>query len=79
MHYKYYYKKYAKLFKFWKGYKRFRNRIDQLKDPYNSEGIAEVNTDRISNLQNEIDVKPKKFTQIWILANDFSSKQNRPK
>jgi len=35
--------------------------LDQLKDPYNSEGIAEVNTDKISNLQNEIDVKLKKI------------------
>ena len=55
--------------------------LDQLKDPYNSEGIAEVNTDRISNLQNEIDVKLKK---IYSNLNSWQTTlvarhENRPK
>ena len=33
--------------------------LEQLKDPYNTGGIAEVDTDKISNLQNEIDIKLK--------------------
>ena len=31
--------------------------IDKLKDPYNQEGLSEVDTKKISNLQNEIDSK----------------------
>ena len=29
--------------------------LDKLKDPYNSEGLSEVDTQNISKLQNEID------------------------
>ena len=33
--------------------------LDKLKDPYNQEGLSEVDTKKISNLQNEIDAKLK--------------------
>ena len=33
--------------------------LDKLKDPYNQEGLSEVDTNKISNLQNEIDTKLK--------------------
>jgi len=33
--------------------------LDKLKDPYNQEGLTEVDTNKISNLQKEIDVKLK--------------------
>nr|ADI19607.1 acetyl-CoA carboxylase alpha subunit [uncultured SAR11 cluster bacterium HF0770_37D02] len=33
--------------------------LEKLKDPYNKEGISEVDTQRISEIQNEIDVKLK--------------------
>jgi len=46
---------------FEKDIKDLEAEMNQLKDPYNSEGIAEVNTDKISNLQNEIDIKLKKI------------------
>ncbi len=41
--------------------KDLEKELDQLKDPYNSEGITEVETNKISNLQNEIDTKLKKI------------------
>ena len=31
--------------------------LDKLKDPYNQEGLTEVDTNKISNLQSEIDGK----------------------
>ena len=31
--------------------------LEKLKDPFNKEGISEVDTQRISEIQNEIDVK----------------------
>ena len=31
--------------------------LDKLKDPYNQEGLTEVDTNKISNLQSEIDDK----------------------
>ena len=33
--------------------------LDKLKDPYNQEGLSEVDTDRISKIQSEIDIKLK--------------------
>ncbi len=49
-----------------KNYLNFENEIkdldlelEKLKDPYNSEGIAKVETEKISSLQNEIDSKLK--------------------
>ena len=37
--------------------KNLEKEIENLKDPYNQEGISEVNTDKISKIQNEIDSK----------------------
>ena len=31
--------------------------LEKLKDPYNQEGLSEVNTDKISKIQSEIDDK----------------------
>ena len=39
--------------------KDLENELDQLKDPYNQEGLSEVDTEKISKLQNEIDDKLK--------------------
>ena len=39
--------------------KRLEAEIDQLKDPFNQEGLSEIDTDKISKLQNEIDIKLK--------------------
>tara|TARA_Y100001970_G_C14188975_1_gene834227 strand:- start:801 stop:1904 length:1104 start_codon:yes stop_codon:yes gene_type:complete len=41
--------------------KNLENELDKLKDPYNQEGLSEVDTSKISNLQNEIDQKLKKI------------------
>ena len=37
--------------------KNLENELDQLKDPYNQEGLSEVNTNKISKVQTEIDNK----------------------
>jgi acetyl-CoA carboxylase carboxyl transferase subunit alpha len=37
--------------------KNLETELDKLKDPYNEEGLSEVDTKKISNLQNEIDSK----------------------
>ncbi len=39
--------------------KTLEKEIDQLKDPYNNEGLSEVKTDKISKIQSEIDHKIK--------------------
>ena len=39
--------------------KNLESELDQLKDPYNQGGLSEVNTSKISKLQNEIDDKLK--------------------
>ena len=39
--------------------KDLENELDQLKDPYNQEGLSEVDTEKISKLQNEINDKLK--------------------
>ena len=41
--------------------KNLETELDKLKDPYNQEGLSEVNTSKISTLQNEIDEKLKKI------------------
>ena len=35
--------------------KNLESELEQLKDPYNQEGLSEVNTDKILQLQNSID------------------------
>ena len=37
--------------------KNLESEIDKLKDPYNNEGLSEVDTDKISKIQSEIDQK----------------------
>ena len=39
--------------------KHLEEELDKLKDPYNEEGLSEVDTNRISQLQSEIDIKLK--------------------
>ena len=39
--------------------KSLEEEIEKLKDPYNKEGLSEVNTEKISKIQNEIDEKLK--------------------
>ena len=39
--------------------KDLENELEKLKDPYNQEGLSEVNTQKISSTQNEIDEKLK--------------------
>ncbi len=41
--------------------KDLENELEKLKDPYNKEGLSEVDTDKISKLQNEIDSNLKKI------------------
>ena len=37
--------------------KKLENELDQLKDPFDNDGITEVNTDKITKIQKEIDNK----------------------
>ena len=37
--------------------KDLENELEKLKDPYNQEGLSEVDTQKISSTQNEIDKK----------------------
>ena len=39
--------------------KNLESELEQLKDPYNQEGLSEVNTNKISSLQSLIDKKLK--------------------
>ena len=39
--------------------KKLEEELNRLKDPYNQEGLTEVDTNKISKLQNEIDKKLK--------------------
>ena len=41
--------------------KNLESELDKLKDPYNQEGLSEVNTDKISKTQEEIDEKLKEI------------------
>ena len=71
-----------------KNYLNFENEIknlevelDKLKDPYNQEGLSEVNTEKISELQIEID---KKLREIYSNLDSWQKTQvarheNRPK
>ena len=44
---------------FEKDIKDLENELEKLKDPYNREGLSEINTNKISEIQNEIDLKLK--------------------
>ena len=48
--------------------KDLENEIDKLKDPYNESGLSQVDTDKISKTQIELDEKIKKFIPILILG-----------
>ena len=39
--------------------KNLETELDKLKDPYNHDGLSEVDTNKITDLQNEIDKKLK--------------------
>ena len=39
--------------------KNLEYELDKLKDPYNQDGLSEVDTSKIADLQNEIDLKLK--------------------
>ena len=39
--------------------KNLEAELDKLKDPFNQEGLSEIDTHKISKLQNEIDIKLK--------------------
>jgi len=41
--------------------KNLENELEKLKDPYNQEGLSEVDTKNISKVQNEIDIKLKEI------------------
>ncbi len=61
--------------------KDLENELDTLKDPYNNEGLSEVDTNKISKLQLEIDNKLK---QIYSNLNPWQKTQvarheDRPK
>ena len=51
--------------------KNLESELEQLKDPYNQEGLSEVNTDKILQLQNSIDSKLKEITGILNLSASF--------
>ena len=54
--------------------KNLETELEKLKDPYNQEGISEVDTNKISKIQTEIDENLKKFIQILDpVANSTSS------
>ena len=40
--------------------KEIENELDKLKDPFNSEGLSQVNTDKILILEKDLDIKLKK-------------------
>ncbi len=44
--------------------KDLENELEKLKDPYNQEGLSEVDTQKISSTQTEIDEKLKIFILI---------------
>ena len=44
--------------------KELENELEKLKDPYNQEGLSEVDTQKISSTQTEIDEKLKIFILI---------------
>ena len=41
--------------------KKLENELEKLKDPYNQDGLSQVNTDRIVSVQNELNQKLKKI------------------
>ena len=61
--------------------KDLENELNQLKDPYNQEGLSEVDTEKISKLQNEINDKLKNIysnLDSWQTV-QVARHDNRPK
>ena len=61
--------------------KDLENELNQLKDPYNQEGLSEVETEKISKLQNEINDKLKNIysnLDSWQTV-QVARHDNRPK
>ena len=61
--------------------KDLENELEGLKDPYNQDGLSEVNTSKISKLQSEID---EKLEQIYSNLNPWQKTlvarhEDRPK
>ena len=61
--------------------KDLESELEKLKDPYNQEGLSEVNTDKISKIQSEIDEKLK---EVYSNLNHWQTTQvarheDRPK
>ena len=48
--------------------KELEAKLENLKDPYNNEGISEVNTNEIASLEDKINKKLKKFILTLILG-----------
>ena len=46
--------------------KQLEAELENLKDPYNKEGLSEVDTDKITQLQIELDEKPMLFYSLFI-------------
>jgi len=59
LHYKQYKKNMKNYLNFESEIKNLETELDKLKDPYNQEGLSEVDTQNISKLQNEIDSRLK--------------------
>ena len=60
---------------FEKEIKNIESEIDNLKDPYNNEGISTVDTDKIDKLQLDLDKKTKGYLfKFRPLANNFGCK-----
>ena len=51
--------------------KNLESELDKLKDPYNQEGLSEVDTNKISKTQEELDKKLKEiYSNFRSLANN---------
>ena len=50
---------------FEKDIKDLEEELEKLKDPFNKEGLSEVETDKISTIQNQIDEKLKIFPKTY--------------
>ena len=51
--------------------------LEKLKDPYNAEGLSEVNTDKINKIEKELDLKLKNIFKSRPMANYISRKTRR--
>ena len=61
--------------------KNLESELEKLKDPYNQEGLSEVDTNKISKIQSEIDHK---LTEIYSTLNPWQTvlvarHEDRPK